>query len=218
MTKPENTTRLCLIRHGETDWNAELRLQGFTDMPLNARGKAQADALGRALSPRFFDAVISSDLLRARQTAQPVVEGRKLTLLLTPKLRERNFGCCEGMTLDEVRVEFPEIAQALMRRYPDYAPPGGESNSEHMSRVIGGIATLAQQFPGKCIAVVFHGGSLEMVYRHVHQIPLEPVRDFPLPNASINWLLIRENDWVFESWGGTAHLGNIPLSPVLTGV
>lgn len=218
MTTPENTTRLCLIRHGETDWNVELRLQGHTDTSLNARGMAQAAALGRALASYRFDAVIASDLLRARQTAQPLVEGRELPLLLAPVLRERHFGCCEGMTLAEIRAELPDVAQALTGRAPDYAPPGGESTAQHRSRVIGGITTLAQQFSGKCIAVIFHGGSLEMVYRHVHRMPLEPMRDFPLPNASINWLRVGGGDWVFESWGETAHLGDIPVSPVVSGV
>ena len=209
-------TRLCLIRHGETDWNAQLRIQGSRDMPLNDNGLVQAEALGRALSGQHFDAVFSSDLQRARQTAQPLVAARSLPLQLDSRLRERNFGCCEGMTIDEIEAQSPQLAAALAARNPDFAPPEGESLQQFSGRVEACIAALAQRCAGQCIAVVAHGGVLEMVYRRVNGIALQPPRNFPLPNASINWLTVSGDAWAFESWAETAHLGGLPIVPVVT--
>ena len=212
----EEKTRFCLIRHGETDWNAQLRIQGHRDMPLNANGLAQAEAVGQALSGQHFDTIVSSDLLRARQTAQPLLAARGLLLQLEPGLRERNFGCCEGMTISEIEAESPQIAAAMAARHPDYVLPEGESLQQLFDRVIRSVAALAQRCAGQCVAVVAHGGVLEMIYRRVHGIALQPPRSFALPNASINWLAISGEQWVFESWAETAHLGDIPIAPVVT--
>ena len=94
--------RICLIRHGETAWNAELRIQGHRDLPLNGSGLAQAEALAGRLAGQRFDALYSSDLLRARQTAQPLADVLGLPVRLEPELRERHFGCCEGKTREEI--------------------------------------------------------------------------------------------------------------------
>ena len=209
-------TRLCLIRHGETDWNAQLRIQGHRDMPLNANGLAQAEAVGRALSGQHFDAIVSSDLLRARQTAQPLLASRALVLQLEPGLRERNFGCCEGMTISEIEAESPQIAAAMAARHPDYVLPEGESLQQLFDRVMLSVAALAQRCAGQCVAVVAHGGVLEMIYRRVHGLALQPPRSFALPNASINWLVILGDDWRLESRGDTAHLGDTAQAPFVT--
>lgn len=212
----KKTTRLCLIRHGETDWNAQLRIQGHRDLPLNANGRAQAQALASALTGQHFDAILSSDLLRARETAAPLSQALGLAVQLEPDLRERNFGCCEGMTIDEISIKWPVFAAAMASRSPDFVLPDGESLQQHLDRMVSCIARLAQRSAGQCVAVVSHGGSLEMIYRRANGVPLERPRDFPLPNASINWLTISDAGWKFDSWGETAHLGDIPIAPVVT--
>jgi probable phosphoglycerate mutase len=208
--------KICLIRHGETAWNAELRIQGQRDLPLNATGHSQAEALARRLAGERFDAIYSSDLERARQTAQPLASAIGLSPKLEPALRERNFGCCEGKTREEIQAGDPAVAKALAARHPEYIIPGGESLRQHLDRVIACLSSLARRHAGQRIAAVTHGGSLDLVYRRVHGVPMERPRDFPMPNASINWLVIRGEDWRLETWGDTAHLGDISQAPFVT--
>jgi probable phosphoglycerate mutase len=208
--------QICLIRHGETAWNAELRIQGHRDLPLDETGFSQAEALARRLSGRHFDAIYSSDLLRARQTAGPLARACKLPVRIDAALRERNFGCWEGMTREEMRAADAAMAEALSARRPDDVPPGGESLRRHLERVLSCLSRLSSLHAGQTVAVVTHGGTLDLVYRHVHGIPIERPRDFPLPNASINWLSVCGDRWRFTSWGDTAHLEGIAQTPFVT--
>ena len=208
--------RVCVIRHGETDWNAERRIQGHRDLPLNATGLAQATALARSLADLRVDAIFSSDLLRARQTAQPLADALGLPLQLEPDLRERNFGCCEGKTIDEVMAGDAVVARGLSARRPDFVLPGGESLLLHWVRVEACFEGLAARHAGQTIVVVSHGGVLDLVYRRARCVPIERPRDFPLPNASVNWLSIDSECWELESWGETAHLDGIPQIAFVT--
>jgi probable phosphoglycerate mutase len=209
-------TEICLIRHGETAWNAELRIQGHRDLPLNETGFLQAEALARRLAERHFDAIHSSDLTRARQTAAPLARACGLPIQLEAALRERNFGCWEGMTREEILAADPVMAKVLATRCPDDVPPGGESLRQHLDRSLSCLSRLAHCYAGQSIAVVTHGGTLDLVYRHVHGIPIERPRDFPLPNASINWLDVCGDDWRWVSWGDLAHLEGIAQAPFVT--
>lgn len=200
-------TRICFVRHGETDWNIELRMQGQTDLPLNATGEAQAFALGRHFSGLSAAALYSSDLLRARQTAQPIAEALRLPILLLSALRERHFGRCEGSTLEEVAARHAEDARAIESRDPDYAAPGGgESRRQHQIRVLDCIDRLRLDHCGQTIIVMTHGGVLDVIYRRAFGLPPEAPRDYPIPNAAINWVAIRGEQWRIERWGDTAHL------------
>ena len=200
-------TRICLVRHGETDWNVEARLQGQIDLALNARGEAQAAAVGRHFAAQRADALYSSDLQRARQTAQPIAQALGLTPTLVRELRERSFGRCEGLTLAEIEARYADDARAIAARDPDYAAPGGgESRRQHAARVYASLAQLAARHAGKTIVVVTHGGVLDVIYRRASGLPLDAPRNCPLPNAGINWLAIASERWTVESWGGTAHL------------
>ena len=120
-------TRLCLVRHGETEWNLGQRIQGHRDMPLNATGLNQAQALAVGLTEQRFSAIYCSDLQRARQTAEPLAKALGMTVNIEPELRERNFGCCEGQTFEEIMAGDAEVAHGLTSRQPDYVLPGGES-------------------------------------------------------------------------------------------
>lgn len=200
-------TRICLLRHGETAWNAEKRIQGQTDIELHSRGLAQAAAAARWLSRQPFDALYSSDLLRARQTAERIAGALDLPLSLLSSLRERRYGLFEGMTYDEARARHPEDYRAFEVRDPDYAfPAGGESLRDLQERVIGQLRRLAADHPAQVLLLVTHGGVLDVVNRFVRGNSLDSPRDFLIPNAGINWLSVKEGRWVLETWGETAHL------------
>ena len=201
-------TRICFIRHGETDWNIELRLQGQTDLALNARGEVQAAAVGHRFLGLSADALYSSDLLRARQTALPISAVLNLPIILLSELRERHFGRCEGMTLEEIAIRYAEDALAFERRDPDYAPlGGGESRRQHQERILECVDRLVREHERQTLVVVTHGGALDVVYRKARDLPLEAPRDYPIPNAGINWLSIENGKWLIEKWGDEVHLG-----------
>ena len=204
----KKVTRICFVRHGETNWNIEQRLQGQMDLALNATGEAQAVAVGRRFVGSTATALFSSDLLRARQTAQPIAEALHLPIVLLPALRERHFGRCEGMTLEEISHQYDDDARAIQCHDPDYASPGGgESRRQHQVRILGCIEHLVREHAGQSIVVVTHGGALDVIYRRARQLPLEAPRDYPIPNAGINWIAIDGEQWSIERWGDDAHLG-----------
>ena len=134
------TTRLCIVRHGETAWNAEHRVQGQLDVPLNSTGEAQALAASKVLSREKFDAIYSSDLGRARQTADPVANFLSMGILLEKDLRERHYGIFERLTYAEVKVRYPEDYARFERRDPDYAFRTGERLQDFYDRSIAVIA------------------------------------------------------------------------------
>lgn len=200
-------TRICLVRHGETAWNAEKRIQGQTDIALDQTGLAQAAAAARWLSRQPVAALYSSDLLRAKQTAACIADALNLPLSLLPAVRERRYGVFEGMTYDEARIRYPEDYHAFEVRDPDYAfPGGGESLKQLHVRVTGQLQRLAADHAGQLVVLVTHGGVLDIVNRFVRGNPLELARDFLIPNAGINWLSVRGGRWTLDSWGETAHL------------
>lgn len=200
-------TRICFVRHGETNWNIEQRLQGQMDLALNATGEAQAVAVGRRFVGSTAAALYSSDLLRARQTAQPISEALHLPIVLLQALRERHFGRCEGMTLKEISHQYVDDARAIQCHDPDHASPGGgESRRQHQVRILDCIEHLVCEHEGQSIVVVTHGGALDVIYRRARQLPLEAPRDYPIPNAGINWIGIDGDQWFIESWGDDVHL------------
>ena len=205
--KTSELTRICFVRHGETDWNIERRMQGHIDLPLNVKGKEQAQALGRFFSGQQADALYSSDLLRARQTAQPIADALQRPMNVTTALREQHFGRCEGKVFAEIVVLNPDDAQALRSRDPDYVTPGGgESRRQHEARILACIASLVDAHRGQALVVVTHGGVLDVIYRRVHDLPPDSPRDYPIPNAGLNRVAISGDQWLIESWGETAHL------------
>lgn len=198
--------KLCLIRHGETAWNAEGRLQGWTDIPLNPTGRAQAAAVGRALAGTRFDAVISSPLQRALHTAQAIAGAQAITQ--EPALRERHFGQLQGLTRAEIAAHHPAVQAALNARDPTYAPPGGESLQAFAARVQAALDQLLRQHRGaRQLLVVAHGGVLDIAVRLATGQGLDSPRQHALPNAAINWLRHTDRGWAVEAWGLDAHLG-----------
>ena len=202
-----HTTRICLVRHGETAWNVHRRLQGHTDIPLNARGLAQARAAALALRREQFQHVYSSDLLRAAETARIIATPHALAVTLAPQLRERHFGGVQGLTWEEAEQRFPEDYGPLRARVPDAVPPeGGESLTVFSARIVGYLNELGQRHPGETLLVVCHGGCLDVAYRAATGKPLAAARDFPLGNATLNWIHIGAQGWALERWDDDAHL------------
>lgn len=200
------TTRLCLVRHGETAWNAEGRVQGQLDVPLSGLGQAQARAVADALAGERFAAAYASDLGRARQTAAPAAERLGLELRLEPALRERHYGMFESLTYVEVRERFPAEYARFKRKDPDFEFASGESLRAFAERALACVAALARRHQGESILVVTHGGVLDMVYRHATGCGLSAPRDFGLPNAAINRIEVGPGGWRVALWAEVAHL------------
>lgn len=207
---PTATSNIILIRHGETAWNAQRRLQGHLDIALNPEGERQAAALAGALAQERFDLVVSSDLMRARQTAQALAQAHGMQVHIDPALRERCYGGFEGLLYAEIERRFPaEFAQWQGRDIDAVLPPGanrGETFRQFHARVTGAILGWAQAHPGKTLALVAHGGVLECAYRAALGLPLETPRTFKVHNASINRFTVAGGVLALHSWGETGHL------------
>lgn len=204
------TTHFWLIRHGETDWNAEQRLQGWRDMPLNAVGKQQAQAIRRLLEAQqvAFDAVLSSDLQRAIQTAEIALEGHSSTpLIQDPQLRERNYGIYEGHPWRQL-LQLPDQPEPEINlRDPNLDVPDGETLKVFHDRIVDAFLRIAQERPGQQLAVVAHGGVIDMVWRKTQNLGLTTMRPMRIMNASVNHFSIdKDQQWHEISWGQTQHL------------
>lgn len=201
------TTRFCFIRHGETAWNTQRRLQGQLDIGLNEHGERQARAAGRWLAGQAaIDVIYASDLSRAWCTAEYIGAALGLTPLPAPQLRERRYGLFEGLTYTEARQQHPEQYARHEAREPDFVIPDGESLQQFHDRVSNCVMALADAHAGQTLAVVLHGGVLDIINRFVRQHPLNTPRDFLIPNAGLNWIVRDAEGWRIESWGETAHL------------
>ncbi|MDP3540662.1 MAG: histidine phosphatase family protein [Azonexus sp.] len=199
-------TRICLVRHGETEWNAERRIQGQIDIGLNATGLRQAAAAGRWLKGAGIVALYSSDLKRAWATALALGEALGLTPSAVPEMRERRYGVFEGLTYDEAKAKHPDGYAAFEGRNADYDFESGESLKAMYARVTGKLKEIAAAHPGRNVAVVLHGGVLDIINRFVRGNSLETPRDFLIPNAGLNWIAAVDGLWKLETWGETAHL------------
>lgn len=203
-------TRIILIRHGETAWNAERRLQGHIDIALNTEGERQADALAGALAGERFDAVVSSDLQRAHQTALAVAGMHGIGVKTDPALRERCYGAFEGLLYAEIEQRYPAEFAAWQARDVDSTVPDGARRAETFrqfyQRSIAGILAWAGRHAGGTLAVVAHGGVLECAYRAALGLSLETPRTFKVMNASINRFTVAEGKLVLDSWGEVGHL------------
>lgn len=216
--KVKPATTILLIRHGETAWNAEKRLQGHIDIALNAEGERQAALLGGALATEPIDHIISSDLQRARQTAEAIARARGMQVDIDPALRERCYGGFEGLLYSEIAARFPlEFAAWQARDVDGVLPPGanrGESFRQFFARAIGAITAHATTHPGKTIALVAHGGVLECAYRAALGLSLETPRDFKVLNASVNRFVVEQGSLRLVSWGEVMHLQPAVLDDV----
>ena len=206
---PDSVTRIVAIRHGETAWNAEGRLQGQLDIPLNDLGRQQALRLADALRDEGLQAVIASDLARAWATAQALAQPLGLPLAADTGLRERHFGQMQGHTYSDIDRQWPDWSARWRRREPDFSAPGGESLLQFQARVVDCAARLARSHAGQTIALVCHGGVLDSLYRAATGAALDAPRSWQLGNASINRLLHTGQGFTLVGWNDHAHLAGL---------
>jgi probable phosphoglycerate mutase len=203
MSRP---TRLCVVRHGETEWNAGKRIQGQIDIPLSALGHAQARATGNALLGEGFAAIYSSDLVRTRQTAEATAHLAHLPLQLDTGLRERHYGIFQGLTYAEAALRHPAEYARHKARDPRFVPEGGESLLDLAARIGSACEAIVRRHAGQAAALFTHGGVLDILYRQAAGQPLTTARDFAIPNCAINWFEVVNGCWTLLSWAERDHL------------
>ncbi len=206
-------TEFVFIRHGETDWNRQLRWQGHADVPLNEVGVAQAARLGTRLAGAPADRLMSSDLQRARQTAQPLVDAWALVPALDPGFREQSFGILEGLDAPTIQTRHPDVWRHWIEHRADFAAPGGESLRQFHARVIESVRHAAAREGDRKVVVVTHGGVLDMLWRTVHGLPLDGLRTCEIPNTGINRLRWRNGTLEILQWADAGHLHGLPEQP-----
>lgn len=200
-------TRIIAVRHGETAWNVDARIQGQLDIQLNDTGRWQARRVGWALATEAISAVYSSDLGRAHETARCIGDYQRMPVIAHQGLRERRFGMFEGRTFDEIHQTWPEHAQNWRKRIPEWEPPeGGESLLQLRERVNRTVQDLAARHPGEQIVVVAHGGVLDTLYRIATGQEVNSPRTWQLPNGAINRLLWTPQGFTLVGWSDTQHL------------
>lgn len=212
-------TTILAIRHGETVWNVEERFQGHEDSPLTANGRRQVAALGRRLKGMACDALVSSDLGRARETAAIIAGHTGHTVTMDPRLRERHYGVLEGLRVPEIKSAHAAVLEQFNADDPDFVIPGGESHRMHYARNVAWIEDILANRSGATIAIVVHGGVLDSLFRYVAQLPLAQPRCYITTNASLS-VFVHGNfygtpRWVIQTWGDAGHLAGIGHHPGL---
>jgi probable phosphoglycerate mutase len=204
-------TRICIIRHGETDWNVQKRIQGQTDIPLNSTGHAQALAMAFNASHYPFHAIYSSDLSRASATAQAMADRLGLEVTQVPQLRERHYGIFQGITVSEGAVRYPAAHAYYAARDLDYDFETGESMKAFAQRATDAIDWLVRHHQGQTIVAVCHAGLLDVLYRIATGRPLHTPRDFVIPNCALNWFRRDAHGLHLEAWDDHHHLAHVQL-------
>lgn len=216
-------TNFLLIRHGETAWNRELRFQGQLDVPLNETGFLQAQRLRIRLEKLLHEwhhaqqiptRLISSDLMRAQQTAEPLAELLNLECLLEAGLREQCFGVFEGLRASDIQEKEPEAWQQWIQFNPHYAMRGAESTHVFYERIMDTLNFLATKFTNENLVVVTHGGVLDMIWRNARSLPLSGPRQCDIPNAGLNQVTWMNKNLEVKIWADTSHLEGLPAQPV----
>jgi probable phosphoglycerate mutase len=205
-----DATRIIAVRHGETAWNADTRIQGQLDIGLNDKGRWQAQCLGAALADEGVHHIYASDLQRAHSTALAIAQRAEQasahTVQLHTGLRERRFGYFEGQTYADIEARWPEESRRWRQRDPHFAPGGGETPTQVMDRVRTAVHDIAARHVGEHIVLVAHGGVLDMIYRLATGQSVQAPRTWELGNAAINRLLWSGGELALVGWGDVRHL------------
>ncbi|MFJ3056028.1 histidine phosphatase family protein [Herbaspirillum sp. NPDC087042] len=211
-------TDILLIRHGETDWNVDKRLQGHIDIPLNEAGQRQVRALGEALAGEGIDAIFASDLQRAHATAQAVAEVAGLAVQTDAGLRERCYGAFEGLRHVDIEARYPEAYRVWKAREPDARYPAGERIAETMrefyERSVQAVERVLALGKYRKVAIVTHGGVLECLHHWASDSHFTQPRSFDIFNASVNRLQWDGQRVRIRSWGEIGHLDRETLDEV----
>ncbi len=198
-----------VVRHGETEWNAEGRIQGHTDVSLSEQGRSQAQVLGRRLAEVSFDVAYCSDLARASETARIILGGRTVPLRPTPQLREYQKGVFEGLTVHEYSKRYPDMYQASLVNDLDFAPTGGETIRQTSARTAEFVAELRGNHLEDTVLIVGHGGSLRSVVVALMGLPLEANWKFVMGNCAISVFELYPDNGVMRLYNDTSHLDGL---------
>ena len=213
----DNVCELVVVRHGQTVANRTGVLQGQLDTPLDDCGIMQAQAIAERLKDTRFDAAYSSDLMRTMFTAQTIAaHHRNLQIMPAPALREWHLGVLQGMSYDDLRIQYPEILDGFKRDAVIPEIPGGESQSEFQQRISDFMDLTAEKHPGKRILLVSHGGAIQRMFSHVTGA-LNPENIRPLcGNTALSIFQKRPAGWQLITWNDTCHLAGTGQHATLT--
>ena len=201
------TTKLCITRHGETDWNVAGVLQGWLDIPLNANGRAQSQDLVELLSGWGFEAICGSPLRRCAETAEIIARAWGLPApWLHPGLKERHFGLIQGMPKSELGRSHPGLHAEIRRRNPAAHFEGGESLDHFADRVLDGLHEIAQALGGKRVLIITHGWVMDVITRQVRGLPRALILDMKRSNGESLWLSVEPHSALAERGTGWTPL------------
>ena len=173
-------------------------------------GHAQAARLGARLAAEPPHTLIASDLLRTRETAAPLATAWRMTPLLDQGLREQNFGVLEGLDVPTIKIRHAALWAQWLDHRADFALPGGESLRQFHGRVMDAVRNIATARAGQSLAIVTHGGVLDMLWRTAYGLPLDGLRTCEIPNTGINRLRWQGGNLLIESWADAEHLEGMP--------
>jgi alpha-ribazole phosphatase len=183
-------TQVCLVRHGQTDWNLEGRYQGQNNVPLNEHGRAEARALAPKLEGTPFTAFYTSDLQRAKETAEILSASVHLPITLEPRLREIDQGEWEGQLVETIRARYAELWRERTVDPASVRPPGGETVRDVAARVHAALDDIAGRHPDDPVLIVSHGLAIATAICKVRGIPLGQAYSVIPENAELTWM-----DW-----------------------
>ena len=201
--------KLFIVRHGETVWNKEGRIQGHTDVVLSEQGLKQARSLAQRLKSVPFDAAYASDLSRASQTAGVILESRNLPVSPTASLREYHKGAFEGMTEPELRARFPDEYPGYIAKDLDYAPDGGESTRQVSDRMTTAIIDIKDRHLDDNVLVVGHGGSLRAAMMALLGMPMDANWRFVFGNCTLTIVDTYHDNAVLRLFNDGSHLDGL---------
>ena len=202
-------TRIVAVRHGETAWNVDTRIQGQLDIGLNDKGRWQAGRVAQALSGEGLDVIYASDLARAHDTALAIGAATGVAVRTDRGLRERAFGRFEGQTWADIETHWPVESARWRARDVDFGPEGGETLRAFYARVVDTAERLASRHPGQAIALVAHGGVMDCLYRAAARVGLDAPRTWQLGNTAVNRLLYTPEGFTLVGWSDTSHLDGL---------
>lgn len=189
------TTDICVVRHGETDWNSRGILQGSIDVPINEHGRKQAHELAATLAKENFSAVWTSPLVRASETADIVAAALQLPLPACHEgLKEKHFGAVQGIPKDELAELNPALLEQILRRNPAAEFAGGESMDDFADRVLDAIKDIGQRHFGSRVLVITHGWVMDVITRHVQGCARSTVLHMKRKNGECVWIKVTQQD------------------------
>ena len=198
-------TEIILIRHGETEWNSQKRMQGHSNSDLSSVGQAQIQALGQWMKNVPFDLIYSSDSLRAKQTAEAITQFSGHELQFDQRLREKNLGVFEGLTSEEARERHPEVFRLFKTAGSKYVIDEGESTQQLQDRALEIVNEIRIKHPEEHVLLVTHGGFIRVVMKHSLGLSLETPTRFLIRNTGV-FRLVWEDKWIVSQMGGVSHL------------